>query len=150
MKTSIEADKLQQLILVVDDQLEHLQVIEQVLSNDASNTQIVTASTTSEAIDFILGQGQHVDSPRPDIVLLNMRLTDGQARTLLATIKENHKLKQIPTIILTPDANQDDVLNSYRQQCNSFVIKPQDLTHLSATLQVIKSFWLNLVTLPIK
>lgn len=145
----MEEDR-QQLILVVEDQAEHLQIIEQVLSDDADNARIVVISTTTEATDFILRKGQHTQSQRPDIVLLNMRLADAQAHTLLSTIKTNPQLKQIPTIILTPDASQADILSSYQQQCNSFVIKPQNSTHLSETLQVVKSFWLSLVTLPAK
>ncbi len=146
----MEEDELQKLILVVDDQCDHLQVIEQVLGDDANGPHIVAISTTTEATNFVLSQGKYAESGRPDIVLMNMRLADGQAKDLLTTIKTNPKLKQIPTIILTPDASKDDVLSSYQAQCNSFVVKPQDLNQLSATLQVIKSFWLNLVTLPMK
>lgn len=146
----MDDEDLQRLVLVVDDQHDHLKVIERVLCKEDTNAQIITMATTTEATDFILSQGRHADSQRPDIVLLNMRLADGQAQTLLTTIKANPQLKRIPTIILTPDASADDVLNSYRSQCNSFVVKPQDLDHLSATLQVIKSFWLSLVTLPAK
>jgi len=149
VKTSIE-DDLRQLILVVDDQPDHLQIIENVLSDDTNNTQIVTISTTTEATDFILSQGRYTQSQQPDVVLLNMRLADGQAQTLLTTIKTSPKLRKIPTIVLTPDASEEEVLNSYQQQCNSLVVKPRDLAHLSKTLQVVKSFWLNIVTLPIK
>jgi len=146
----MDEEDLQRLVLVVDDQHDHLQVIERVLREDNTSTQIITMPTTTEATDFIFSQGQHVDAQRPDLVLLNTRLADGQAQTLLTTIKATPQLKRIPTIILTPDASQDEVLNSYRRQCNSFVVKPRDLAHLSATLQVIKSFWLSLVTLPAK
>lgn len=146
----MEDSELQQLILVIDDQQDHLEIIERVLIDSTRYAQIVTIATTREAIGFLRRQGQYAQAQRPDMVLMNMRLTDGQAQTILTEIKADPKLRQIPTIILTPDADSDDILNSYRQQCNGFVLKPENLDDLSETLQVIKSFWLDLVTLPAK
>lgn len=147
---ALQGDRdLQRLILVVDDQRDHLQMIEQILADEASCYQIVPVSTTSEAVEFLQRKGGHEQAMRPDIVLMNMRLLDGQAQSILSTIKTDPSLRQIPTIILSSDASTDDILMSYQQRCNSFVLKPQDLTTLSEILQVIKSFWLDLVTLPL-
>lgn len=150
MLMQTEDGEQHQLILVVDDQHNHLKIIEQVLADDGRYAEMVAISTTAEAIDFLRSRGKHAQAKRPDIVLMNMRLADEQAQTILTEIKTDPKLRRIPTIIFTPDASSDDILNSYRRQCNSFVIKPEDLNHLSETLQVIKAFWLNLVTLPAK
>lgn len=145
----MEDSKPQQLILVVDDRQDRLQTIKQVLVTAVSSPQIVELSTTEAAIDFLCSPKDLIQNHRPDLVLINAHLEDGQAGTILSTIKTNPKLKQIPTIILASEASDDDILNSYQQQCNSFILKPQDLGNLSQTLRAIESFWLNLVTLPI-
>ena len=150
----IEEPDTHQLILVVDDQLDHLEIIEQVLTDKnepyAEHCKIITLSTTAESIDFLRRRGAYAAVQRPDLVLMNMHLADKQAHTILSEIKTDPALRQIPTIVLTASASDDDILNSYRQRCNCFVLKPQDLNQLDSTLKVIKSFWLNLVTLPLK
>lgn len=148
--TFIDDSERQQLILVVDAQCDHLRILEQTLINDTSRTQLIAISTTAEAIKFLRRQDQYTKAQRPDIVLMDMSLKNGQAIALLREIKSDSELRQIPTIILTAEASNSDILESYRHQCNSFILKPQDLNHLSEILKVIKSFWLELVTLPIQ
>ena len=139
-----------QVILVVDDQQTHVEIIEQVLNKEESCFQIVTLPTASEAIAYLRNRAQYTLSQRPDLVLINLNLQDGKAADILTEIKTDATLRQIPVIVLSEQATDTDVLTSYQQRCNCFVMKPQDLTSLRLKMQAIKSFWLSLVTLPAK
>lgn len=156
----IEAGKQQpkRWVLVVDNQPDHGRVIEEVLAESSAHCEVVTVSTQAAALALFQNptsqeqthQEQTHDARTPDIVLLNMALLDQETQTMLAFIKSNEALRQIPTIIMTASANESDILTSYQQRCNCFVIKPQDKAQLKETLNVISSFWLDLVTLPLK
>ena len=146
----MDHSKRERLILVIDDHYEHLEVIEQVFGNSTIPCQIVSISSSDQAIDFLRHQGDYHQSPRPDLILLDTHLPDGQGQSVLLAVKTDISLRRIPTIILSPTMGPSNVLNSYQLQCNSYVVKPQDLNHLTDVIQVIESFWLNIVTLPLE
>ncbi len=146
----MENSKRERLILVIDDHPEHLQVIQQVLDSSTVPCQIITLSNSRQAIDFLHRRGTYEQATRPDLVLLDGQLSDGQGQTFLLEVKSDASLRRIPTIVLSPDTDHNTVLNTYQLQCNSYVIKPQDLIHLREVMGVIESFWLNIVTLPLE
>lgn len=146
----METDKRERLILVIDDQQEHLKIIEQVLANSTVQCQVVSVHSSNQAMDFLHNQGAYHQVPRPDLILLDAHLSDGKGQTVLSKVKTDASLRRIPTIVLSPVDDQTSIINNYQMQCNSYVIKPQDLIHLTAVMQVIESFWLNIVTLPLE
>ena len=146
----METSKRERLILVVDNHQEHLQVIKQVLANSTIPCQVVTLSSSGEALNFLRHQGEYQQAARPDLILLDAHLSDGHGQTMLSEVKTDASLRRIPTIVLSPAAEPASILSNYQLQCNSYVVKPQDLIHLSDVIQVIEAFWLNIVTLPLE
>ncbi len=146
----METPEKERLILVIDDQPDHLQIIKQVLAESTIPCQVVSIANTSQAIDFLRHRGDYCQASRPDLILLDAQLADGSSQTVLSEVKSDTSLRRIPTIILSPTADQNNVINSYQLQCNSYVIKPQDLINLTDVMRVIESFWLNIVTLPLE
>lgn len=138
----------ERLILVIDADAEHRQIIEQVLTHSTHPCRVVTISNSHQAVDFLHHKGDYHQAPRPDLILLDVELPDGQGKAVLSEVKTDASLRRIPTIILSPGGDQSSVVNSYQTQCNSYVIKPQDLINLTDVMQIIESFWLNIVTLP--
>src|SRR5579862_9649308 len=54
-----------------------------------------------EAMAFLRHQGVHAQSPRPDLILLDLNLPKMDGREVLAHIKDDPDLKAIPIVILT-------------------------------------------------
>lgn len=146
----METTEKERLILVIDDKPDHLQVINQVLAESKIPCHVVSISNPSHAIDFLHHRGDYRQASRPDLILLDAHLADGDSQTVLSEVKSDVSLRRIPTIILSPTADQHSVVNSYQLQCNSYVIKPQDIISLTGVMRVIESFWLNIVTLPLE
>ncbi|NEQ54437.1 MAG: response regulator [Leptolyngbya sp. SIO3F4] len=146
----METSKRERLILVVDDHREHLEIIKQVLASSTIPCQVVTVPNSSQALDFLHHQGDYQQATRPDLILLDPHLPDGNGQSILLEIKTDASLRRIPTIVLSHTSEPNSILSNYQLQCNSYVVKPQDLIHLGDVMQVIESFWLNIVTLPLE
>jgi chemotaxis family two-component system response regulator Rcp1 len=50
------------------------------------------------------------DVPRPDLILLDLNLPKKDGRELLAEIKSDVNLKQIPVVVLTTSRAEDDIV----------------------------------------
>jgi two-component system, chemotaxis family, response regulator Rcp1 len=77
---------------------------------------------------------------------LNLPKMDG--REVLARIKEDDKLKTIPTVILTTSDAEADISKSYQLHANCYLRKPVQLDAFESLVESINDFWLTAVRLP--
>lgn len=101
-----------------------------------------------ELMKFLLHQGQHVHSPRPMIILLDLNMPRKSGREALKEIKSNESLKNIPVIILTTSKADEDILLSYQLGCNSFIRKPVSFERFVEMVKTFQHYWLEIVELP--
>nr|WP_255551566.1 response regulator [Granulicella sp. dw_53] len=110
--------------------------------------QLHVAEDGIEAMDFLLREGAHTAAPRPDLILLDLNLPRMDGREVLANIKQNETLKNIPTIILTTSEAEEDILKSYQLHANCYVSKPVQLEAFESVMQNISDFWLTKIRFP--
>ena len=67
---------------------------------------------------------------------------------MLAEIKADPALAQIPVVVLTTSQAEQDILKSYELHANCYVTKPVDLDQFMAVVKSIETFWLTVVRLP--
>ncbi|MFN6568044.1 response regulator [Nostoc minutum NIES-26] len=112
----------------------------------ANNLQWVEDGET--AMNYLRQQGEFADSPRPDLILLDLNLPGMDGREVLTEIKSDPNLKCIPVVVLTTSADEHDILRSYNLSANCYVTKPLDVYQFIQVVQLIKDFWLAAVALP--
>jgi two-component system, chemotaxis family, response regulator Rcp1 len=101
-----------------------------------------------EATDFLFKRNEYVNSPRPDLIILDLNLPKKNGREVLAEIKVDENLKRIPVAILTTSKSEEDVLLTYNLHANCFITKPIDLDKFFEVVKSIENFWLTIVKLP--
>jgi chemotaxis family two-component system response regulator Rcp1 len=101
-----------------------------------------------EAMGFLRREGVYVGSPRPDLILLDLNLPKMDGREVLVHIKDDDRLKAIPTVILTTSDAELDILKSYQLQANCYLSKPVQLEAFESLVKSINDFWLTKVKLP--
>jgi chemotaxis family two-component system response regulator Rcp1 len=101
-----------------------------------------------EAMSFLRRQGQYINAPRPDLILLDLNLPRVDGLQVLAQIKADDDLKTIPTIILTTSEADADIVQSYQLQANCYLAKPVQMYAFDRLVKSINEFWLSRVKLP--
>ena len=143
----------ERLILVVEENPQHAQLIQTALQADGELHQLIVLNE-EEAIEFLQGQGKYSNASRPDLILLDLNasgnLSNRKGQGILADVKANPQLRRIPIIVLTTSEDEADIFSSYALQGNCYVIKSTDLDQLSEVIKRIKAFWLGIVTLPLE
>jgi CheY-like chemotaxis protein len=69
---------------------------------------------------------------------------------VLAQVKSDPELRDIPVIILTTSSAPSDVELAYARGANAFVRKPLGMDGLIAAAAAIRDFWLRTATLPVE
>jgi CheY-like chemotaxis protein len=135
-------------ILLVEDNPGDVRLTQEALKEGKVYNNLHWAKDGVEALEFLRQQGKHGKAPRPDIILLDLNLPKKDGREVLAAIKGDPRFRQIPVVILTTSAAEEDVLKSYELHANCYVTKPVDLEKFIQVVQSIDRFWLTVVTLP--
>lgn len=101
-----------------------------------------------EAMSFLRNQGPYAESPRPDLILLDLNLPRKDGREVLAEVKADPDLAGIPVVVLTTSQSADDVLKSYELHANAYVTKPVELKQFMHAIRSIDDFWVCIVRRP--
>lgn len=136
-------------ILLVEDNPGDIRLTREAFeeSRIANTLHVVTDGV--EALEFLRGEGEYVDAPRPDIVLLDLNLPRKNGDEFLEELREESpRLARIPIIVLTSSKAEEDIVQSYELQANAYMTKPVDPEEFIDTIQTFKTFWLEIVRLP--
>jgi chemotaxis family two-component system response regulator Rcp1 len=135
-------------ILLVEDNPGDVELTRLALRDGKVRNVLHVVTDGEEAMQFLRRTGTHSDAPRPDLVLLDLNLPKKDGHEVLAEIKEDADLCNIPVIVLTTSEAEKDVLSAYEQRANAYIIKPVDLDQFFQVVRSIEGFWLTVVRLP--
>jgi CheY-like chemotaxis protein len=123
----------------------HAALITRVMEEEEAVSKIYRISDGKEALDYLFHKGSYAmeeDSPRPDLVLLDLRLPKLDGHEVLTAIKQSDDLKVIPVVVLTTSENERDIAQAYRSHANSYLVKPLGFGEFSEMVQEVSSYWL--------
>jgi CheY-like chemotaxis protein len=136
-----------QVLLVEDDPGDVLMTREAFEDNKVANV-LHVVSDGAEAMEFLRKEGAFADVPTPDLVLLDLNLPRMDGREVLAAVKADDELRQIPVVVLTTSEAEEDVLRSYALHANAYVTKPVDFDRFIEVVRKIDEFFVSVVRLP--
>jgi CheY-like chemotaxis protein len=146
MKTSPRGGLIE--VLLVEDSLGDVRLTREAFRDANASVRLHVANDGVEAMAFLRQEGDHIDAPRPDFILLDLNLPKMDGREVLAHIKEDQSFKTIPTVILTTSDAEADIVRSYQLQANAYLTKPVQLDAFESLVKSISDFWLKRVRLP--
>ncbi|RLG36854.1 response regulator [Methanosarcinales archaeon] len=113
-------------ILLVEDDETHAFIIRRILERSKLNTEIFEVRDGESAMDFLLNRGDYADKslyPRPDIVLLDLRLPGIDGTEVLRRIKEEDELRDLSVVILTSSESDEDIIRTYEDGASGYILK---------------------------
>jgi CheY-like chemotaxis protein len=139
------------LVMLVEDNIDHAELVIRTLEDHRISNRIQHFTDGQSALDYLLRQGEYSDpanSPRPHIILLDLRLPRVDGLVVLNKIKENPDLKAIPVIVLTTSEAERDVTRAYDHYVNSYLVKPVGFEEFSKLMNDLGFYWLGWNTHP--
>jgi two-component system, chemotaxis family, response regulator Rcp1 len=135
-------------VLLIEDSPGDVRLTKEAFRTANPAIHLHVASDGVEAMAFLNREGAYTQSPRPDLILLDLNLPRMDGREVLAQIKQHEFLRTIPTVILTTSDAEVDIAKSYQLQANCYLNKPVQLEAFESLVKSINDFWLMEVKLP--
>ena len=132
-------------ILLVEDEPAHAEIVRRNFENIGIANMLQHVSDGEAALDYLYRNNEFSDpatSPRPGLILLDLRLPKVDGQQLLKTIKSDPNLNSIPVVVLTTSASEADIAMAYSNNANSYLVKPVDFRQFSELLETLGRYWM--------
>ncbi len=139
------------LVMLVEDNADHAELVIRTLQDHQFTNRIQHFTDGQSALDYLFRQGEYSNpetSPRPHIILLDLRLPRVDGLVVLDKIKGQPELRSIPVIILTTSDAEKDVRRAYDYYVNSYLVKPVGYEEFSRLMNDLGYYWLGWNTHP--
>lgn len=111
-------------ILLVDDDPDWRALIRDSLVLAQPDCDVRELACGQEALDYLRRRGGNRDSPRPDMIVLDMQMPDLGGRQTLRAVKSDPQLKDIPVVVLTGVDEEGARSWAYRHGAERYLLKP--------------------------
>ncbi len=135
-------------ILLVEDNPGDIRLTKEAMKEAKIINNLNVVEDGVEALAYLRKKGKFKDANRPDLILLDLNLPKKNGREVLAEIKQDINLKQIPVVILTVSKAEEDIIKTYELHANCFITKPVDMDQFIKVVKSIEDFWFSIVKLP--
>jgi CheY-like chemotaxis protein len=134
-------------ILIVEDEEEHVLIIQNALEGSERKKRIWVCRDGAEALDFLYNRGAYTSKeqyPRPDVILLDLRLPKVDGLEVLKQIKREEGLKDIPVVVLTASERGEDIIEAYRDDVQGYLLKSAFIVSKGAKMEGLLDALLSL------
>jgi CheY-like chemotaxis protein len=135
-------------VLLVEDDPGDVLMTQEAFEEHKVRNHLAVVNDGVEAVAYLRREGRYADAPRPDLVLLDLNLPRRDGREVLAEIKNDPNLRQIPVVVLTTSQADEDIVRSYELHANAYVTKPVDFERFIEVVRQIDDFFVSVVKLP--
>jgi len=127
-------------ILLVEDNANDAELTLRALKQRNLANQVHVCRDGAEAIDFFAdGAG-----PVPKVVLLDLKLPKIDGLEVLRRLKEDHRTRSIPIVVLTSSREEPDIERAYALGANSYIVKPVNFEAFAKAVSDVGLYWLLL------
>jgi chemotaxis family two-component system response regulator Rcp1 len=126
-------------ILLVEDNPADARFFREALFLAGIRHQLSVVSNGEEALAFLRRNAPHAEAPRPEVVVLDLKLPRVSGHAVLGVIRLDPELRKIPVIVLTSSHAARDEERSFDLDADHYVTKPIGLDVLAGELKIIEA-----------
>jgi two-component system response regulator len=138
-------EKPDKIILLVEDSEDDVKLTLEAFRSENIRNKVEVVSDGEEALDYIFGTGKYEGSGKLGkiaVVLLDIKLPKIDGIEVLRRIRSDERAKVLPVVMLTSSKEENDIIESYKVGCNSYVRKPVEFEEFCAAAKEMGLYWL--------
>jgi len=129
-------------ILLVEDNPNDAELTQRALKKVGLADQLAIVRDGAEALNYLFAENG--STPRPKVILLDLKLPKVDGIEVLRRIRQDEALKAIPVVVLTSSQEARDIAECYKLGVNSYVVKPVEFDKFYQAVADLGAYWLIL------
>jgi len=127
-------------ILLVEDNPDDIELTLRAFRRHRLENDVVVARDGVEAEVLLFGERQLA----PAMILLDLKLPKRGGLEVLKSIREDHRTRLFPVVVLTSSVEEEDLVSAYELGANSYIRKPVNFNKFVDVMQQLGMYWLLL------
>jgi two-component system, chemotaxis family, response regulator Rcp1 len=128
-------------VLLVEDNLEDARLTMEALKRKDIRCRVHLVCDGEEAMEFLQQKGVFARTPVPDLILLDMELPKKSGPGVLAEVRGDPRLQNIPVIVLTSSLVHKAVLEVRNLRVDGFMSKPVSWEQFVEVVKLLRKSW---------
>lgn len=130
-------------MLLVEDNANDIELTMAALEELRLGNDVFVVRDGEQALDYLFRRGAYVDRPAgdPAVVMLDVKMPKVDGIEVLRQVKTDDVLRLVPVVMLTSSREERDVMQSYREGANAYVVKPAQLQEFINAVKELGLFW---------
>ena len=125
--------KINYSILIAEDDFDDRLLIQDAFEANGIGTGVTQYAENGDELMTMLSNRQEP----PTLIFMDLNMPKMDGREAIKAIKSDPQFKQIPVIVFTTSASEDDIQSSYLQGVNTYFTKPTMFKDLVEMISVI-------------
>jgi len=135
-------------VLIVEDNESDVHLTSTALRDARIANDVHVVGDGEEALGFLKREGSYASAPRPDLILLDLNLPRKDGFQVLAEMRADAQLKNIPVIVVSGSDREADIARAYDLQIAGYLVKPVNVDDYFSAIRAVKELWFHMVTPP--
>ena len=136
------------LIVMVDDDEDDCFLIKEALTESELNHELVIINDGLQLMDYLRRRGkyQNLESPYPDLILLDLLMPGINGKQILREIKKDARFRKIDVVVLTDSTDWGELQECYELGATAVFTKGQWLDVFAEVIRISGPYWFRFLT----
>ena len=135
-------------VLVVDDSDDDVVLLKEAFKECPLVNFVQTVEDGEAALRYLRRQRPFKSAKRPGLVLLDINMPKKNGFEVLAEMRADPQLSNVPVVILTTSKQESDILRAYASGACSFIAKPVNFEKMQQIAQQFAIYWTRVANIP--
>ena len=127
-------------VLMIEDNRGDVVLVQAALEKAGLAHHVTVVNDGVEAMEFLHHGGKYVEAPRPDLIMLDLKLPRKNGREVLDEIRPDPALREIPVVLLSSSVSELKLARSYELPAECYMVKPNTYEGYVELVQAIEAF----------
>jgi two-component system, chemotaxis family, response regulator Rcp1 len=127
-------------VLMVEDNRGDVVLVREAAEQVGLGYHVTMARDGVEGMEFLRRQGQFANAPRPDLIILDLKMPHMSGREVLAEVMADPSLRRIPLVILSSSESEMLLARSAKLPEECYQFKPGTYEGFLKLVQAIEAF----------
>jgi CheY-like chemotaxis protein len=130
-------------ILLAEDSERDVELTLAALEEHNLANEVVVARDGAEALDYLYNRGRFAGHANgfPVLVMLDLKMPKVDGLEVLKAMRSDPYLRHIPVVMITSSREEQDLIRSYQNGVNAYVVKPVDFQRFVESIKQVGFFW---------
>lgn len=131
-------------ILLAEDNEDDAELCLRMLRKERIANEVVVARDGVEALELLGLRPGGRDPLRalPSVMLLDLKMPRIDGQEVLRAVRADKRTEFLPVVVFSSSREEKDLVESYSNGANSYVLKPVDVDQLAAAIRQLGLYWL--------